>query len=448
MIHNDPPAILTVSLLNQQVKLLLENEMGHVWLTGEISNFSQPVSGHWYFTLKDANAQVRCAMFRNTNLRVGFRPQNGQQVLIRAALTLYEARGEYQLIAQSMQPAGDGLLQQRFDELKRKLMAEGLFDQQHKQPLPKDIRTVGVVTSATGAALHDILHVLKRRDPSLSVIIYPTPVQGDEAPAKIACAIAIANARAECDVLIVGRGGGSLEDLWAFNEEIVARAIYHCEIPIVSAVGHEVDVTIADFVADVRAPTPSAAAELVSQNKAERHQHLLSLYQKLGMAFDYYLAHRRNMLARKVHALQQQHPKVRLAKQHTLLIKQQNQLEEALRVYLKKARIRQQQQQQRLSQLSPERTIKQYQQKLQTYYFVLQQKITAKLNTSKQDIAILASQLDAVSPLATLARGYSITMNEDHKIIRHIDEISTDDTLITTVSDGIIKSKVMSTHSK
>ncbi|EBQ9466100.1 exodeoxyribonuclease VII large subunit, partial [Salmonella enterica subsp. enterica serovar Wangata] len=219
MLSSQTSSIFTVSRLNQTVRLLLEQEMGQVWISGEISNFTQPASGHWYFTLKDDTAQVRCAMFRNSNRRVTFRPQHGQQVLVRANITLYEPRGDYQIIAESMQPAGEGLLQQKYEQLKAKLQAEGLFDQQHKQPLPSPAHCVGVITSKTGAALHDILHVLKRRDPSLPVIIYPTAVQGDDAPGQIVRAIELANARGECDVLIVGRGGGSLEDLWSFNDE-------------------------------------------------------------------------------------------------------------------------------------------------------------------------------------------------------------------------------------
>ena len=220
--------------------------MGQVWISGEISNFTQPASGHWYFTLKDDTAQVRCAMFRNSNRRVTFRPQHGQQVLVRANITLYEPRGDYQIIVESMQPAGEGLLQLKYEQLKAKLQAEGLFDLQYKKSLPSPAHCVGVITSKTGAALHDILHVLKRRDPSLPVIIYPTAVQGDDAPGQIVRAIELANQRNECDVLIVGRGGGSLEDLWSFNDERVARAIFASRIPVVSAVGHETDVTIAD----------------------------------------------------------------------------------------------------------------------------------------------------------------------------------------------------------
>ena len=232
MLSSQTTSIFTVSRLNQTVRLLLEQEMGQVWISGEISNFTQPSSGHWYFTLKDDTAQVRCAMFRNSNRRVTFRPQHGQQVLVRANITLYEPRGDYQIIVESMQPAGEGLLQQKYEQLKAKLQAEGLFDQQFKKSLPSPAHCVGAITSKTGAALHDILHVLKRRDPSLPVIIYPTAVQGDDAPGQIVRAIELANARGECDVLIVGRGGGSLEDLWSFNDERVARAIFASRIPV------------------------------------------------------------------------------------------------------------------------------------------------------------------------------------------------------------------------
>ena len=264
MINNKSPQIYTVSRLNAEVRLLLENEMGVVWLLGEISNLAIPSSGHWYFTLKDQQAQVKCAMFKGNNRHVTFRPTQGQSVLVRARLSLYEPRGDYQLIAESMQPEGDGLLQQAFESLKLKLSQEGLFSTALKKPIPHFPKSIGLITSKTGAALHDVLQVIKRRNPLLKVIIYPTLVQGKEATQQIVQSLVIADARQECDVLILGRGGGSLEDLWCFNEEAVARQIAACTIPIVSAVGHETDVTIADFVADLRAPTPSAAAEIVS----------------------------------------------------------------------------------------------------------------------------------------------------------------------------------------
>ncbi|MGL5291708.1 MAG: exodeoxyribonuclease VII large subunit, partial [Vibrionaceae bacterium] len=243
--------VLSVSALNAITRELLETSMGVVWLNGEISNLSMPSSGHWYFSLKDPKAQVKCAMFRSANRLVNVRPENGMQVLVQAQISLYEARGEFQLIAHSLQMAGDGLLRLQFDELKQKLAQEGLFASDKKRPLPEHPQQVGVITSATGAALQDILQVLRRRDPSLAVVIYPTLVQGELAAYSIAAAIARANARRECDVLIVGRGGGSLEDLACFNDERVARAIALSALPVVSAVGHETDITIADFVADL-----------------------------------------------------------------------------------------------------------------------------------------------------------------------------------------------------
>lgn len=273
--------VFTVTRLNSAVRMILEQDLGLVWLTGELSNLAMPSSGHWYFSLKDLGAQVRCAMFKGNNRRVAFRPQDGMQVLVQARVSLYEPRGDYQLIIESMQPAGDGVLALRFEELKRRLGAEGLFDEGRKRPLPREPRAVGLVTSATGAALHDMLTVLKRRAPDLPIFIYPTQVQGSAAIGQIVAAIALANRRAEVDVLIVGRGGGSLEDLWCFNEEVVARAIANSAIPVISAVGHEVDVTISDFAADLRAPTPSAAAELVAPDQSARAQRLAHLWQRL-----------------------------------------------------------------------------------------------------------------------------------------------------------------------
>src|SRR5512141_1537339 len=243
--------IFTISRLNREARFLLERSLGAVWLEGEISNLSRPGSGHWYFSLKDEAAQVRCAMFRQRNLLVRFPVRDGMHVLARGRVSLYEARGEFQVVIDHLEEAGEGALRRRFEELKQKLQSEGLFDERHKQPLPALPRRIGVVTSPTGAAIRDILHILKRRFPAIPVLIYPVPVQGESAPREIAAAIRLAAARAECDVLIVARGGGSLEDLWAFNDERVARAIHASLIPVISGVGHEIDFTIADFVADV-----------------------------------------------------------------------------------------------------------------------------------------------------------------------------------------------------
>ena len=398
MLPSQSPAIFTVSRLNQTVRLLLEHEMGQVWISGEISNFTQPASGHWYFTLKDDTAQVRCAMFRNSNRRVTFRPQHGQQVLVRANITLYEPRGDYQIIVESMQPAGEGLLQQKYEQLKAKLQAEGLFDQQYKKPLPSPAHCVGVITSKTGAALHDILHVLKRRDPSLPVIIYPTAVQGDDAPGQIVRAIELANQRNECDVLIVGRGGGSLEDLWSFNDERVARAIFASRIPVVSAVGHETDVTIADFVADLRAPTPSAAAEVVSRNQQELLRQVQSTRQRLEMAMDYYLANRtRRFTQRLTQRLNQQNPQPKIHRAQTRIQQLEYRLAETLRV---------------------------------------------QLSATRERFGNAVTHLEAVSPLSTLARGYSVTTATDGNVLKKVKQVKAGEMLTTRLEDGWIESEV------
>ncbi|HAK34569.1 MAG TPA: exodeoxyribonuclease VII large subunit [Pantoea sp.] len=441
-----PPVanVFTVSRLNTTVRQLLEQEMGSVWLSAEISNFSQPASGHWYFTLKDDGAQVRCAMFRNSNRRVTFRPQHGQQILVRATITLYEPRGDYQLIIESMHPAGEGALQQQFELLKAKLASEGLFDQQHKQPLPEPAKQVGVITSATGAALHDVLRVLHRRDPSLPVIIYPTPVQGADAPAAIVRAIELANQRAECDVLIVGRGGGSLEDLWSFNEERVARAIFASRIPVVSAVGHETDVTIADFVADLRAPTPSAAAEIVSRNQTELLRQLLSQQQRLEMAMDYYLAQQQRRFSRLDHRLQQQHPQLRLARQQTALFRLQQRLNEAVENRLRQSLRQQDRLAQRLAAHQPQPRLFQAQRQLEQMRYRLQQSMEKMLNRDRQRFATLAAQLEGVSPLATLARGFSVTTDSTGQVVKKTAQLQSGDTLRTRLDDGWVESQVTS----
>lgn len=436
--------VFTVSRLNTTVRQLLEQEMGSVWLSAEISNFSQPASGHWYFTLKDDGAQVRCAMFRNSNRRVTFRPQHGQQILVRATITLYEPRGDYQLIIESMHPAGEGALQQQFELLKAKLASEGLFDQQHKQPLPEPAKQVGVITSATGAALHDVLRVLHRRDPSLPVIIYPTPVQGADAPAAIVRAIELANQRAECDVLIVGRGGGSLEDLWSFNEERVARAIFASRIPVVSAVGHETDVTIADFVADLRAPTPSAAAEIVSRNQTELLRQLLSQQQRLEMAMDYYLAQQQRRFSRLDHRLQQQHPQLRLARQQTALFRLQQRLNEAMENRLRQSLRQQDRLSQRLAAHQPQPRLFQAQRQLEQMRYRLQQSMEKTLNRDRQRFATLAAQLEGVSPLATLARGFSVTTDSAGQVVKKTAQLQSGDTLRTRLDDGWVESQVTS----
>lgn len=437
------PAIYTVSRLNQTVRLLLEKEMGQVWIQGEISNFSQPASGHWYFTLKDNTAQVRCAMFRSSNSRVTFRPQNGQQVIVRANVALYEPRGDYQLIAESMQADGTGLLQQQYEQLKQKLQAEGLFSAGHKQPLPAPARSVGLITSKSGAALHDILHVLQRRDPSLPVIIYPTLVQGADAPAQIVQAIERANLRQECDVLIVGRGGGSLEDLWCFNDERVARAIFASRLPIVSAVGHETDVTIADFVADLRAPTPSAAAEIVSRNQLELLRQLQAQQQRMEMAMDYYHAQRSQQLSRLQHRLQQQHPQLRLSRQQNGLDRLRQRLQTAVESHLRRASQQQQRANHRLYQQQPQPRLHRAHSYLVQLENRLSQRLNAQLSEARQRFGSTVAQLEGVSPLATLSRGYSVTTIGEGAVVKKARQVKAGDKLTTRLNDGWIESQVV-----
>lgn len=436
------PNIFTVSRLNAEVRLLLENEMGIVWLVGEISNFSAPVSGHWYLTLKDSRAQVKCAMFRGNNRRVTFKPQNGNQVLVKARLSLYEPRGDYQLIIESMQPEGDGRLQQEFEKLKMNLAAEGLFAQSNKQPLPEHPKRVGVITSKTGAALFDILDVLKRRDPSLPVVVYPTMVQGEEAAIQIAQAIGRANERNECDVLIVGRGGGSLEDLWCFNNEIVARTIAASQIPIISAVGHEIDVTIADFVADMRAPTPSAAAELVSRDNSHKEQAFSAKRARLISA----IRHSLMKHAQTTHALkfrlEKQHPSYQLQKQSQQLDDLDMRLRRGITQYLKQHQQRIERKHHQLQLHSPVKHLGEQKLHLQRSEQKLLDAMDKTLLTTRHQLAMVAEKLETVSPLATLKRGYSITHSASKQTVSSIEDVNVGEVIKTQVEDGVIESQV------
>ena len=379
-------------------------------------------------------------MFRNSNRRVTFRPQNGQQVLVRASITLYEPRGDYQLIAESMQPAGDGLLQQQFEQLKQRLSAEGLFDQQFKQPLPAPAKRVGVITSASGAALHDILQVLQRRDPSLPIVIYPTSVQGAEAPMQIVRAIETANRRDECDVLIVGRGGGSLEDLWSFNDERVARAIFASRIPIVSAVGHETDVTIADFVADLRAPTPSAAAELVSRNQLAVAPAAVTA----AAAGDGDGLLRRSASSSSPAFTTVYSSSIRICARRAsrrCCSSCSAGWKTACSNSCAAAR-RSERAQQRLAQVQPQGRIHRYQQRVQQQEYRLQQAMERQLNAYRQRFGVACSQLETVSPLATLARGYSVTQTPRGELLKTTKQAQVGELLKTRLQDGWVESEV------
>ncbi|HEH9407708.1 TPA: exodeoxyribonuclease VII large subunit [Aeromonas salmonicida] len=440
--------VFTVTRLNSAVRMILEQDLGLVWLTGELSNLAMPSSGHWYFSLKDLGAQVRCAMFKGNNRRVVFRPQDGMQVLVQARVSLYEPRGDYQLIIESMQPAGDGVLALRFEELKRRLGAEGLFDEGRKRPLPREPRAVGLVTSATGAALHDMLTVLKRRAPDLPVFIYPTQVQGSAAIGQIVAAIALANRRAEVDVLIVGRGGGSLEDLWCFNEEGVARAIANSAIPVISAVGHEVDVTISDFAADLRAPTPSAAAELVAPDQSARAQRLAHLWQRLVQAMNRHQTAARHGFVLLQKRLDHQDPKRRLEQQSQRLDELSARLQQLLNQRLHQGERRLANLELRLQAKSPERLLAAGKRRHQLAQERLHALIAKRQDQASHRLAMLTARLDGVSPLATLGRGYSITRTQSGDVISRAAQVNAGQTLVTTLAEGHLQVRVEEVHNR
>nr|Q0HX52.1 RecName: Full=Exodeoxyribonuclease 7 large subunit; AltName: Full=Exodeoxyribonuclease VII large subunit; Short=Exonuclease VII large subunit [Shewanella sp. MR-7] len=434
--------IYTVSRLNGEVRQILEGQLGKVWLNGEISNFSAPSSGHWYLTLKDHYSQIRCAMFKGRNQSVSFKPVNGQQVLVKGAISVYEPRGDYQLLIESMLPAGDGLLAQQFEALKMKLAAQGLFAADTKRQLPKNIQRIGVITSPTGAAIRDVLHVLARRDPSIEVIIYPTQVQGESADLNICQAINIANQRLEVDVLLLTRGGGSLEDLWCFNSEALAHTIYNSALPVVSAVGHEVDTTISDYVADVRAPTPSAGAELLSQDSDNKSQRLATVLSRLKQSANHYQLKQERRLSLLEHRLQRLDPKRTLQQFEQRFDEMQLRLEAALSNKLHGLSRRQQQLANRLEKQSPKHKLALETNRLNYLATRLQDAMQDTLNQSEQRIKYAAHQLETVSPLATLSRGYSITTDANNQIIDNAAQLSVGDKINTRLRHGQVQSTV------
>ncbi|RXF05905.1 exodeoxyribonuclease VII large subunit [Pseudoalteromonas sp. PS5] len=431
----------SVSRLNREIRSLLEQGFASVQLTGEISNFVAPASGHWYFSLKDEKAQIKAAMWRGNNRYCNHRPSNGQQVVVQARVSVYEPRGDYQLIVEQLAPAGEGLLKQQFDALKMQLAAQGLFSASHKKPLPNIINRVGVITSATGAAIKDILTVLKRRAPQLQVVIYPALVQGEEAKQQICKQIAQANARREVDVLIVGRGGGSLEDLWSFNEESVAQAIFASSLPIISAVGHEIDTTISDYVADVRAPTPSAAAELVSPDSEALKQRALQLLQYLQQAFDRRLEQASQRLANFEARLQLQHPKNQLMQQAQRIDELEQRLTRAQSHLLRQKQSQYHLLQHHFDRLHPEQKITHYKQMVDSLSDKLYSAMEQKLNLQRHRLAVSSAKLDSVSPLAVLARGYSIAKQAD-TVIKSVKDVDPDKPITTQLADGEVISLV------
>jgi len=395
--------VYSVSRLNREVRSLLESGIGQLWVQGELSNLSRPGSGHWYFSLKDRDAQVRCAMFRTRNSRSLFVPREGQLVLARGRVSLYEPRGDYQLLVEQLEDVGLGALQRAFDELKSRLAAEGLFASERKRALPAAPRRIGVITSPSGAAIRDILHILARRFPAAAVIVYGVPVQGAAAAPAVVAALDLASARAECEVLILARGGGSLEDLWAFNDERVARAIHRARLPVVTGIGHEIDFTIADFVADVRAPTPSGAAELVVPDVRGWLQRLAQLQARFAAAARRSLQAERARLVSLQRRLQSSHPGARLRSAS-----------------------------QRLDELESR----------------LQFALQARLTAHAARLQSLARALQTVSPLATLERGFAvITRSADGALVTAAEQLAVGDTFDARLAHGNLRAAVLSRRS-
>lgn len=434
--------VLTPSSLNRLVRDLLGDVFPLVWIEGELSNVAKPASGHLYFTLKDSGAQVRCAMFKMKASTLRFRPVDGMQVLVRAKVGLYEPRGEFQLVAESMEPAGEGALQREFEQLKARLDAEGLFAQARKRPLPRYARRIGVITSATGAAVRDVLSVLARRWPLADVEVLPVPVQGREAPAAIVAMLRKASASERYDVLLLTRGGGSLEDLWAFNDEQVARAIHASAVPVVSAVGHEIDFSIADFVADLRAPTPSAAAELLVPDAVAISRHLQQLQQRLLTLQQRKLQGQAQRLDHLVTRLQTQRPQARLARDHERLLHLQRRLSAVLREQSQRRHTRLERLHARLLALHPRARLPLLARRLAEQDQRLRRAIAYTLERQQTTLRHAGHALHAVSPLATLERGYAILFDANGQVLRSANNVAAGTALRARLADGELPLKV------
>jgi len=454
-----PPSVLTVSQLNGSVRELLEFNYGRIWLRGELSNVSAPSSGHLYFTLKDDQAQVRAAMFKGarTAARLQQPPQNGQQVLVRARVSLYAPRGDYQLLVEHLEDAGLGALQQAYEMLKARLAAEGLFAAERKRPLPANPRGVAVLTSPSGAAVRDILQVLKRRAPGLPVTLIPVPVQGTEAPPAIVAGLALLKSLFEndfqdtqgqrippFDVVIVARGGGSLEDLWAFNDEAVVRALADMPVPVVSGVGHEIDFTIADFVVDVRAPTPSAAAELVSPNQQQWREQAKSAKARLLNAWQ--RDHQRRQLALHVVQRRLRSPARQLLDQRQRLDELELRLTRQLRQLLTQRRERLQQRIIRLKARDPARQIPALAQRVSTLQQRALRAIQQRLVQRQQHLHNLMQRAHSVSPLAVLSRGYAIISKQDGSVLRDATQVRVGDVVRAKLNAGEVSASITAIH--
>ena len=480
-------SVYTVSRLNKEVRIALERGLGVVWVEGELSNFSQPSSGHWYFSLKDRESQVRCAMFRVKNTALGFTPKAGQHVIARGRVSLYEPRGEYQLIVDHLEEAGVGALQREFERLKAKLAAEGLFASERKRGLPRFPRRIAVVTSPTGAAVRDVINILARRYPPAAVLVHPTAVQGAAAIPSIVQALQLVSARRECDVVILARGGGSLEDLWAFNDERVARAISACAIPVVTGIGHEIDFTIADFAADARAPTPSGAAELVAPDSvaclealarmesrmtacmrrelravssrfssvgarlkqahpgmrlAHQAQRLDDLEQRLAGAATTVLHTLRHRLNDAVTRLVQRSPEVRLAQQAQRLHELRQRLTAASGALLNARQHRLRDAQSSLIQRSPKHLVQEGRSRAEILESRLEHAAKQCLSHLSHRVELAKKFLDMASPEATLARGFAIVTRADGTVVTDARCVPAGEDIETRLASGRLRARV------
>lgn len=439
------PTPVSVSEINRKAKSLLENQLGEVCVEAEIGTLSRPSSGHWYFSLKDDRAQLSCAMFRRANMRVRFEPKVGDSVIVRGLLSIYEARGNYQLMVDHMEASGDGALQRALEALKQKLQSEGLFDQDRKKAIPPHCERIGVVTSPTGAAVEDIISVLGRRSPSSHIAIYPVQVQGAGSAEQIAEAIDAANAQVsngkrELDVLIVGRGGGSLEDLWAFNEEVVARAIARSEIPVVSAVGHEIDYSISDLVADLRAATPSQAAELVTRDSHEWLQRIdMAVSQLESLSARILRDHKQrveNLTARL------RHPSQQLVLLQNKITTNQDRATALIQSRLAAIKHPLAQLNTRLQSASPSRLLKQRQETINNLSSGLPSQMTKVLRDNRRQVEHLSTLLETLGPSATLKRGYAIVTDESGKVVRSTQQVAQGNRIAVALDDGQLRAKV------
>lgn len=439
--HRD---IYNVTRLNREVRAVLDSGFGLVWLEGEISNLACPASGHWYLSLKDSHAQVRCAMFKMRNRLLRFVPRNGMQVIVRAKVGLYEPRGEFQILIEHMEEAGEGALKQQFEDLKNKLNAQGWFASDIKKTLPAYPKRIGIITSPTGAAIHDVLTTLKRRFAALEIIIYPVSVQGKPAANDIAQTIQLADKRNECDVIILTRGGGSLEDLWSFNEENVAQAIFNCKLPIVSAIGHDVDFTIADFVADIRAATPTAAAELVSPDIKQWLDTITTLQKRLTQLTVNDIQDKQLLVSQLAkHII---HPQRYIEEKNQRVDELNTRLQHAINTQLLTTKLNINNLDMHCKSLNPLLKIESQQEYIKQLFQRLILEQQKKLNNIKQRFIRSTSTLDAISPLATLNRGYAyVISNKNNKLVKNINELKIGDQVNTTLANGSFCSTITNT---